>query len=213
MKSRIQMAEARSGARIDLAALRIVSRCQPDCLQKPISFDIIEFFEFDLEDITGVSPDYNDLPYGIFGVTDSNEKIATISKALVEDPESKNFARSTIAHECGHAVLHVEEFRRKQALLKSFQQKGDVQLYRKQDVPTYRNPEWQAHRFAGALLMPSKTVQTAIKNGMNEMDMVEIYEVSLPFVKSRLKALNLTVNNAKRESARTLSLFKSGHNL
>lgn len=53
--------------------------------------------------------------------------------------------RFTLAHEVGHAMMHVGTLNR---LSTSF---GVA-------VPTYRDPEWQANRFAGALLMPRHLV-------------------------------------------------------
>jgi hypothetical protein len=48
--------------------------------------------------------------------------------------------RFTVAHEAGHAVMHVGTLNRLPAATGN--------------VPTYCDPEWQANRFAGALLMP-----------------------------------------------------------
>lgn len=56
----------------------------------------------------------------------------------------------------------------------------------------YRSPEWQAHRFASALLLPAKTFVKAYKKYRgNERILADIYEVNPAFVRSRIKALKL----------------------
>lgn len=54
--------------------------------------------------------------------------------------------RMTVAHECGHVLL-LHHSRLK--LARSFDE----------NIPTYRDPEWQAKCFAGELLVPRHLVQ------------------------------------------------------
>lgn len=103
--SRTLMANPRSGKDIDQQAYQLIRKIQPDVLRKPIAFDVESFFEFDLGDITGVSPDYGTLPWGIYGYTDSESRVSIISSEMMEDPSQEKFSRSTIAHECGHAFF------------------------------------------------------------------------------------------------------------
>lgn len=189
--SKTLIANPRSGREIDSKAHQLVQQFQPTALIKPTPFDIEAFFEFDLGEITGVSPDYGTLPWGIYGYTDSESRISIISAEMVEDPSQEKFARSTIAHECGHAVLHVLEFRKKNAFLKSFQHKDGMRLYRRDQIPTFQDPEWQAHRFAGGLLMPEVTVRMALADKASLSELSDIFNTSEPFVKSRLKGLGL----------------------
>lgn len=196
MSHRVPLANPRSGAEIDLIALNIIKQFQPEVLTEPSLFDIEKFFEFDVEVLTGVQTDYRgDLPPGIYGYTDSDEMVSIISSHLMDDPFQIRFCRSTIAHESGHAFIHVHEFRRKKALLRSMQDKKDVslRLHREANVPVFRNPEWQAFRFAGGLLMPEQTFRFAVMEGHGERDLAEMFGVNLAFIRSRAKALKLII--------------------
>lgn len=101
-----------------------------------------------------------------------------------------------MAHECGHCILHVPEVTDRKAALK-FIHDGDhvkLRLYHQSDIPTYENPEWQAWRFAGALLMPEETFSNAIKLGYSDRAIARVFRVNPAFVASRAKALKLEVN-------------------
>lgn len=191
MTDKIIPAQGRSGAEIDRIALGIIKQYQPDVLVYPHPFDIELFFEHDLEDICGLEAGYASLPLGVYGVTDSGNREVLVSNKLMDSPGQMPFARSTIGHECGHALIHVPEFRKRKAVLRSVQDKKDVTLamHRKEDIPIYQNPEWQAHHFSGALLMPAVTVQMALKNNATTYELAEIYGVTVSFAQSRLRAL------------------------
>lgn len=143
-------------------------------------------------------PDYRrDLPSGIYGYTDSDRMESVISSDLLDAPSESQmrYARSTIAHESGHALIHVPEFRRKKASLRSIHDKEHIslRLHRQADVKVFMNPEWQAWRFAGALLMPAPTFRAAIREGLDEFDLSELFNVNPAFVRSRLRALKLEI--------------------
>lgn len=192
---KVVMARARSGVSIDKEALKIIQRFQPEALIKPTPFDIERFFECALEEFTDVTPDYRDLQPGIEGFTDSDEMESVIDRSLIEDtdPIQKRRCRATIGHEVGHAVLHVHQFRNLKATLKFIHDKNnsELRLYREDSVPTYCNPEWQAWRFAKAILMPAVTVEQSVKIYSSIRDFAKTYEVNQKFAASRLKELNL----------------------
>ncbi len=194
MARKLVPANPRSGIDIDNNALKIVKIFQPEALKEFAAFDIERFFEFDLEELTGVKCDYRELDYGIHGYTDSDAMECVVCESLLEDPRQIHFCRSTMAHEAGHAVQHVHEFRKKKAVLQSMHDNAHVslRLYRETDIPLYMNPEWQAFRFAGAILMPTPAVTELVRRGHSIDDISEIFQVSIPFVKSRLKALKIT---------------------
>jgi len=195
LSRKVVIANPRSGAEIDDFALRIIREFQPKVLEEPSPFDIEDFFEFDVEKISGVRPDYKELPVGIHGYTDSDAMETVISSDLMDDPCQKYFRRSTTAHEIGHALIHVYEFRQKKAILKSIHDKQHVslQLLREADIPVYRNPEWQAWRFAGALLMPAPTIKPAFDEGLSVKALSTLFQVNPAFVKSRLRALKINI--------------------
>lgn len=180
------------GRGIDHLAEGIVSKYQPNVLLGKGSFDIERFAEFDLEDY-GFSYHISDeLPHGIFGVTDCKSKEIWIN-AEISSLEHIRLFRSTAAHETGHSILHAPQILRA-GRLHVFQQKKEddsPRLYRESTVPIYKNPEWQAHRFAGALLMPSAPVINMVRGGALVQDLVDHFDVHPAFVKSRLRALKL----------------------
>src|ERR1043165_8373942 len=103
---RVVLANAKSGAAIEALAFRHVKSYQPDALNKPQPFEVERFFENELERLTGVRFDYQDLRYPVHGYTDSDQMISVVASSLADDPSKYFFFRATIAHEIGHAVQH-----------------------------------------------------------------------------------------------------------
>lgn len=196
MSRRIVIANPRSGRQLDTMALEIVKSFQPDILAEPAAFDIERFFDCALEAITEIKTDYRPLPDGIYGYTDSETMESVISTELMEDPAQLFFARSTMSHEAGHAIIHVPEFRLKKAILTSIhnaQHGAALRLHRESDVPIFKNPEWQAWRFAGALLMPAVAIREAIRRGNGLRELARLFQVNPAFVETRLRALKITL--------------------
>ena len=194
MTRKLVPAQPRSNNDIESLALSIVRTYQPRVLNNGEQFDIERFFDCELELITQVSPDYQQLGDEIYGYTDSEEMVCVISSDLAEDPWSKYFYRSTMAHEIGHAVMHVRDYRRIKAILRSIHKKDhQLRMYREKDIILYRNPEWQAWRFAGALLMPEPVFRDAICNGYKVRSLSERFGVNPKFVRTRFKALNIKI--------------------
>ncbi len=193
MSRKLIPASPMSGAALDEKAYELVRRYHPAALEEPSAFDVEALFEIDLEDLTGVKPDYRDLSPGIHGLTDSEKLECIISRDLAEDPAQLFFCRSTTAHECCHAIQHVGQFRQKRAVLRSIHDSDHVslRLYREDAIPLYMNPEWQAWRMAGALLMPAKAIANALERGYGISDMANIFQVNKPFVLARLRALKI----------------------
>jgi Zn-dependent peptidase ImmA (M78 family) len=185
-------AKPRSNASIEKNTLEIITKFQSDVLSNNEPFDIECFFDCDLEEFTGVKTDYQKLPFGIHGYTDSELMLSVISRDLAESESQNFFTYSTIAHEVGHAFLHVKDYRKKQATLLSLHEKDhNMRLCREEEIPLYMNPEWQAWSFAGAILMPATEVQKSLTKGYNISDLSERFRVNPAFVKSRLRKLKL----------------------
>lgn len=195
MAEKIVPANPRKGIKIDRIAYRLIERFYPHVLTSPQPFPVEQFFEFDLEEVTGVSTDYQRLPIGIHGITDSERQISLVDVSLLDtDNEAElRYAYSTIAHECGHVIIHVPEFRRKRKVLRSIQDKDEASLkmYRRESIKIYMNPEWQAHRFAGALLVPERTLRMALRETGNDRELADIFDVNPAFIRSRMKALKM----------------------
>jgi len=185
-----------SGKQIDQLATSYIQYYQPEILKKPGQFDVHRFVDTKLEDLTGVVPVYSrELPPEIYGLTDSSENRLEIQEALAEDPFQEKFFRSTLAHESGHCIIHVPQLRSINRVQVFRQGKDDgsggVQLYRKDDVPLYRNPEWQAFRFAGALLIPEGPLRMMLADRASTTEIANTFNIYQPFLKSRMKALKL----------------------
>ena len=194
MGRRLVPARPRSNADIESLTLSIVLECQPGVLTEGERFDIERFFDCYLEEVSKVATDYQRLEYGVYGYTDSERMISVISRDLAEDPLQEYFYRSTMAHETGHAILHVADYRRKKAILRSIHKKNhELQVYREQDIKLYMNPEWQAWRFAGAILMPAQAFTVAVDDGLGVRDMCERFGVNRAFVNTRARALKIKV--------------------
>jgi len=190
---KVVAAKPRSGNDIDGIALRIVREFQPDALENLQNFKIEEFFEFELESLVGVKSDYRNLQAGILGYIDSDSMMAVIASDLMDDQYAEYYRNSTIAHETGHAIMHVPEFKRKKAAIRSITNEDNVKLllYRESDIPVYRNPEWQAWRFAGALLIPEPAIKQALRMKYSVQKMSDVFRVNPAFVRARMKALKL----------------------
>jgi len=190
-------AKPRSNKDLESLSLNLVKHYQPGVINQKQRFDTEEFFDVDLEKLTGVATDYQHLESGIYGYTDTDEMVCAISKELADDPSSEYFFRSTTAHEIAHAVLHVSDYRLRRAILRSVNKKGhdSLRLFHESEIPLYRNPEWQAWRFAGALLMPAQAFLSAVKSGESLRDLSQHFGVNASFVMTRARSLKINVKN------------------
>lgn len=106
-------------------------------------------------------------------------------EALESAAPNSYYARTTVCHEIGHAILHVPVLRRR--LLHN-----DV-LARTQRVKlkAYEDPEWQAWAFAGTVLMPRLTLQMlqAERTLLTPEAVSDTFEVSAKMAQSHLRRL------------------------
>jgi IrrE N-terminal-like domain len=184
-----------SGKEIDHLALSLITNYQPEILASGTRFDVHRFFDVNLEDLTGVTPGYAaDLPLEIYGLTDSANKQVLIQEELAYDEFSQKFFRSTLAHETGHCLLHVPQLQKinRTQIFRQVKNDDSIQLYRKDNIPVYCNPEWQAWRFAGALLMPEAPLRSMLAAGAGLLEIADNFDVNISFLKTRLKALRLS---------------------
>lgn len=95
------------------------------------------------------------------------------------------FARTTVCHEIGHAVLHVPVLRRR--LL----QTDSLARTQRGKLRAYEDPEWQAWAFAGSILIPSPTLKKlSDKNdGLTLESVSETYDVSQQMARSHINRL------------------------
>ncbi len=103
----------------------------------------------------------------ILGAINGDEQVVYIDEALAEDSKQEGRCRFTIAHEIGHAVIHVLKPSDGVQLTLLGMDKPTSIFCREQDfqVSEKLNPiEWQANYFASCLLMPRYHVLEAIKS-------------------------------------------------
>ena len=104
-------------------------------------------------------------------------------------PETRK--RFTIAHELGHYILHRE-------LIGNGV--DDTIAYRSEKIGKYHNTdigpheETQANRFSAGLLMPTKLVTNAIKEGMGLDQMAEYFGVSRQSMDYRVRGMETSRN-------------------
>lgn len=103
--------------------------------------------------------------------------------ALFQDGTNTNRARSTLAHEIGHAVLHKAEVRTGRELPAALA----LRRAPRSKLKPYEDSEWQAYMFAGALLMPRPALRQAPLN--DQVQLAIQFGVSEAFVRSHLSRI------------------------
>jgi hypothetical protein len=195
MSHSVPLVSARSGKEIDEIAFKLVEAFQPNATRMVTKFDVEKFFEFELKKQTGVEPVYRPLGAGLDGYTDSAKMVCIICADLAEygeDEVKRRRLRATQAHEIGHCHLHVEESRRNHTMLKFLHDgSSSLERYRQERIKTYVNPEWQAWRFAGALLMPACCVRAAVDKKWTKKMMSRAFDVNTSFIDVRLWDLKI----------------------
>lgn len=192
----VQKVRPRTIVDIESAAENVIRIYQPDILVRGGPFDVESFFEFELAAATGVEPVCDQLPAGIDGCTDSNEMKCYISKDLWEcenDDIKRRRLRSTMAHEIGHCYLHVPDAIRNREYQQVFgkSQGSGFNLYNPDDLQAYENPEWQAWRFASALLMPQECFRRAVGHGWTKRQLRDGFDVNRAYVQKRIRELKI----------------------
>ncbi|MFN9690843.1 MAG: ImmA/IrrE family metallo-endopeptidase [Vampirovibrionales bacterium] len=104
----------------------------------------------------------------ILGYINGDERVVYIDGALAEDSKQEGRCRYTIAHEIGHAVIHIPKPSDAIQLNLLEMDKPMSIFCREQDIKikmteTYDRIEYQANYFASCLLMPRYPILEAIK--------------------------------------------------
>lgn len=150
---------------IEYQASALVQEVCPETLEGREAFPILEFCDQQLEDRFQIPFSVALLAPGEEGKLDGHELFVdeqVYRDALANDGR----ARFTLAHEAAHAILHATQLR---AINDS--RRGTPSLYRREELRAFEDPEWQANRFAAALLMPVRAVQSLIhRHGIYDAD-------------------------------------------
>jgi hypothetical protein len=142
----------RSRAQIEQEAQVIIGRFYPDLLREPGRFPVLDFFDL-LKDEFGLEPCVEQLSDGVEGITWPDGRVVLSEQTYRGASEGDGRSRFTVVHEGYHGIRHRREIRT--ALVHT----GELVLYRRSSIPAYRDPEWQAHTFASAALMPEPMVR------------------------------------------------------
>ena len=186
MNRRVPQVKPRSRVWIEQRAEAVLQRLIPEKIPLTGPVDILRIFDrLDLID-PNLIPGVEDLNGDLLGQMSPSGEVFLSPQTYAGVLDGSPRARFTTAHECGHAVLHFSQ-------LKSKLTDGGMRLYRRSELPAYRDPEWQANAFAAAILMPAVAVRRLVENvpGNRELAIARYFEVSQESAGIRLNTLKL----------------------
>ncbi|QDV23442.1 ImmA/IrrE family metallo-endopeptidase [Aureliella helgolandensis] len=181
----VPQVEPLSYREIEEISLRQLERHFPDLLLAPGPVDVIETWEL-LHDIykfdTSVT---STLPHGVEGRTWPDHRVevsdATYTLACRGDPRS----RFTVIHECAHVWQHASQIRN---VLESG---STLRLNRRDSIPTFRDPEWQANAITAAYMMPACALKILKKRRpLSARLLMQVFNVSYSAANVRLDVVN-----------------------
>jgi len=116
-----------------------------------------------------------------------NKEIALVLSAAsyAELERGHGRARFSVAHELGHAALHADKLVQ---LTKLDHHRRAMMRSDTAATPVYRDSEWQANAFAGAILMPAPGLEWLYLRGrLSVKDLSAMYKVSWSCAERRIK--------------------------
>ena len=130
-------------------------------LEDKVEFPIMQFLEWILADPER-GADLEILPDSqmdnIYGLTNTFSNVIMVRESVYQGAaHGLPRDRFTLCHEVGHYFLH----------------RPEIMSFARGEVPTYRDPEWQANTFAGELMAPYELTkdmsieEMALKCGMS----------------------------------------------
>ncbi len=182
----------RSTAHIALAAEAFLARCEPTHLTSGNALNLAELVDRSLqrERILVYPASEKELPDAEAETrAGDGEWLLILMReefyaALFDRSSNTVRARSTLGHELGHAVLHAAEVRAGRLRPHSFA----LRRAPRHQLKPFRDSEWQAHSFAGALLLPRPALARC--GITDERALAELFDVSEAFVRSHLKRIS-----------------------
>ena len=152
-----------SKAAIESVAEEVVGEICPEALERPTELDLLGWVDHELPQRgIHVSPADPAMLGDAEGLTLPDRENVEILIAeplwdgLLRGGRRAYRGRATVAHELGHAVLHVATIRRR---MKSGALGAHLlKRVARGSIKTYECPEWQAWTFAGFLMAPRRTV-------------------------------------------------------
>jgi predicted transcriptional regulator len=176
--------KARSYASIEAVAAGLRQKLNLETLER---FDALDFFEKQIGDIVIIDHGkeikmveaIDDCPQeGMTRWDTESQRLEIVLAQRTYDMLQENHvrARSTVAHETGHAVLHTAQIIR----LAGMNLKSHVAFHRDRNPhKAYLDTEWQANAFASSLLMPAEGVKSLVEEkNFSTTKLVCVYGVS-----------------------------------
>jgi predicted transcriptional regulator len=176
--------KARSYASIEAVAAGLRQKLNLEMLER---FDALDFFEKQIDDIVIIDHGkeikmveaIDDCPQeGMTRWDTESQRLEIVLAQRTYDMLQENHvrARSTVAHETGHAVLHTAQIIR----LAGMNLKSHVAFHRDRNPhKAYLDTEWQANAFASSLLMPAEGVKLLVEEkNFSTTRLVCVYGVS-----------------------------------
>jgi predicted transcriptional regulator len=176
--------KARSYASIEAVAAGLRQKLNLEMLER---FDALDFFEKQIGDIVIIDHGkeikmveaIDDCPQeGMTRWDTESQRLEIVLAQRTYDMLQENHvrARSTVAHETGHAVLHTAQIIR----LAGMNLKSHVAFHRDRNPhKAYLDTEWQANAFASSLLMPAEGVKSLVEEkNFSTTKLVCVYGVS-----------------------------------
>lgn len=168
----------------------------PNALVQPMAVDVLHLAENVLpEQGINVTPASVEEMGDNLGLTDPSGSASTeillrkdVWNGLLMGGPRANMARATLAHEFGHALLHVPVIRRRRSLSTA---KHLLARVARSEVPAYMDAEWQAWALGGCILAPRRTIMM-VSNASVTM-LAGIYEISTAMMKSHLGRLRINL--------------------
>ncbi len=178
---------------IEKSAIQYLINHCPESLEQPGPIDIERILDVLLFESHGFSTKIvqSFLDPTVEAQTNLLERTIEIKESCYNELHQAKRGRFTAGHEAGHVILHSSQLYSSLIIHKRI-------LPCIGELPTYRNPEWQADHFSGALLMPLLTVLDFIeelkKRGFNDYNIIkevsEKYLVSYKAAQTRIKQIS-----------------------
>ena len=185
-----------SMATIEQIATALLQEIAPNSLVSPGKLRLLEVCETQLESRgVFVYPASDEELNGRAGATDPTgapgDPISILLRsedfdALGVGGPGENFARSTLAHELAHAILHVPRIRRIRALRL---ERILLSRMRRAELKPYLDPEWQAFALGGCILAPREAI--SLLPGTALAELARVFGTSESLMWMHLKRLRL----------------------
>lgn len=162
-------------------------RKRPDILSELQPFPVEDFYEFYLRERFNLNPGFGQLPFGMEGVTRPNGHLILSPEVYEGMYAGQGRARMTALHEGVHGIIHLPRLIAVECEIRAGKSQD---LYRRDELPKYLDPEWQAARIASSLLMPWPLIRQAIeRHGMRADEIAGVFEATPRAVEVRLDIL------------------------